>query len=120
LIRFTNWQLLLNAMPQGLSEEDRERYRQAWAQPDAITGMINWYRATIRRLRTSGLPKMVQVPTLIVWGQQDPHLSYEMAPLSVELCTNGRLVTFEGATHWVQHDQPEQVSDLLIEHFSAS
>ena len=31
---------------------------------------------------------------------------------------NGRLVTFDDATHWVMHDKPSQVSQLLIEHFS--
>jgi pimeloyl-ACP methyl ester carboxylesterase len=40
-----------------------------------------------------------------------------MAPLSVDLCENGRLVTFKDATHWVMHDEPRRVSQLLMEHF---
>ncbi len=37
--------------------EQIEQYRQAWSQPGAITGMINWYRAagrTQRKLRQPG------------------------------------------------------------------
>ncbi len=59
----------------------------------------------------------IRVPTLVLWGQQDPHISYDMAPLSVDLCETGRLVTFEDATYWVMHDNPNEVSDLLVEHF---
>ena len=61
--------------------------------------------------------RAVQAPTLVLWGKQDPHISYEMAPLSVDLCEDGRLVTFEDAAHWVLHDKPVEVSQLMIEHF---
>jgi pimeloyl-ACP methyl ester carboxylesterase len=82
-----------------------------------MTGMINWYRAMFRRPpKLAGSPR-ISVPTLVVWGKQDPHISYGMAPLSVALCDDGRLITFEDATHWVQHDKSEEVSQLLIEHF---
>mgnify|MGYP002652201053 CR=1 FL=1 len=30
----------------GGAEDDLERYRQAWAQPGALTAMLNWYRAS--------------------------------------------------------------------------
>jgi pimeloyl-ACP methyl ester carboxylesterase len=117
IVRAGNWRMLMSAMPAGLSEEERDHYREAWAQRDAMTGMINWYRSMLRHPpKLTGSPR-IPVPTLVVWGKQDPHLSYGMAPLSVDLCENGRLVTFEDATHWVQHDKPEEVSSLLIEHF---
>ena len=104
-------------MPDDLSEEGRNRYRQAWSQPGAMTGMINWYRALMRQRRQPTGISQIQVPTLILWGKQDPHISYEMAPLSAEFCENGRLITFEDATHWVLHDKPVEVSELMIEHF---
>jgi pimeloyl-ACP methyl ester carboxylesterase len=116
-VRFNNWQFLIRAMPDDFNEEQRDRYRKAWAQPGAMTSMINWYRASLRGSRRSKVPSKIQVPTLVLWGQQDPYLSYEMAPLSVDLCEVGRLITFEDATHWVMHDKPREVSQLLIEHF---
>ena len=117
VVRANNWQFLISAMPVKLSEQERDRYREAWAQPGAMTSMINWYRASLRQLRKSTAASLIQVPTLVLWGQQDPHLRYEMAPLSVDLCKGGRLVMFEDASHWVMHDKPREVSQLLIEHF---
>ena len=116
-VRLNNWQTLISAMPGDLTEAERDCYREAWSQPGAMTGMINWYRALLRQGRGTRSTSQIQVPTLILWGQQDPHISYEMAPLSADFCQNGRLVTFEDATHWVLHDKPGEISKLLIEHF---
>jgi len=117
-VRANNWQFLISAMPDNFTEEERDRYREAWNQPGAISGMINWYRALIQQRGQLTRSPKIQMPTLVLWGQQDPHISYEMAPLSVNFCENGRLVTFEDATHWVMHDKPAEVSQNLIEHFS--
>jgi pimeloyl-ACP methyl ester carboxylesterase len=117
IMKASNWHALISAMPNDLTEAERDRYRNAWNQPGAMTGMINWYRALMRRGRQSAVSSQIQVPTLILWGQQDAHISYEMAPLSAEFCENRRLVTFEDASHWVLHDKPGEVSQFLIEHF---
>ncbi len=117
VVRANNWQFLVSAMPDDLNVKERDRYREAWAQSGAMTGMINWYRASFRQMWKSTAASQIRVPTLVLWGQQDPHLSHEMAQLSVDLCEAGRLVMFEDATHWVMHDKPREVSQLLIEHF---
>ena len=58
----------------------------------------------------------IEIPTLIVWGKQDPHLIWEMAPESAAMCKDCRLEYLENATHWVLQDEPEKTSRLLIEH----
>ena len=68
----------------------------------------------------STLSPIIQVPTLVLWGKQDPHISYEMAHLSVDLCEEGQLITFEDASHWVLYDEPETTSKHLVQHFSES
>lgn len=117
VVKLNNWRFLISAMPDDLSAEERNRYREAWNQPAAMTGMMNWYRAFFRIKRQTTLSSRIHVPTLILWGKQDPHLSYEMATLSVELCDNGRLITFENATHWILHDEPEAVSNHIVHFF---
>ena len=82
-----------------------------------MTTMINWYRASIWGMDKSTGARKIPVPTLMLWGQQDPHISYEMAPLSVGMCEEGRLVTFKDATHWVLYDEPEATSKHLVQHF---
>ena len=118
LARLGNWRLLVSAFPKYLAKSTGDRYREAWSQSGAITGMINWYRAAFRSARTSTSSRTkVASPTLIIWGKNDRYLSYAMAPLSLEYCQNGRLVTFEDASHWVLLDKPEEVSALLRNHF---
>ena len=116
VVRINNWRFLISAMPKAFTKEERNKYRDAWGQRSAITGMINWYRASFRGLGRSAGTSKIQVPTLILWGKQDPHISYEMAVLSVELCEEGRLVTFEDASHWVLHDEPQATSTYIVKH----
>jgi len=106
--------------PDTFSDADLSFYSQAWAQPGALTGMINWYRAMIRSgfgeifKEPTSLPP-INIPTLMLWGKQDVALSYEMAQSSIDLCENGKLVSFENATHWVQHEEAEQVNQYLLD-----
>jgi len=117
VVRANGWRFLISVMPDDFTAKECDRYQKAWAEPGAITSMINWYRASLQQLRKPMAASRIRVPTLVLWGQQDPHLSYEMAPLSVDLCEDGRLVTFEDATHWVMHDKPREVNCLLLDHF---
>ena len=116
-VRLNDWRFLVSALPKAFGEEERNRYRDAWGQPGAITGMINWYRALIRYRGRSTLSPKIQVPTLILWGQQDPHISYEIATRSIELCEAGQLITFDDAAHWVLSDKPEDTSKYIVHHF---
>jgi epoxide hydrolase 4 len=100
------------------SDEDIAEYRRAWQTPGAATGMLNWYRAIVQRGAPRPQSTRVHVPTLILWGVNDVALTREMAAESLGYCDDGRLVWFDKATHWVQHDEPERVNTLLIEHFS--
>ena len=107
------------------SEADLDHYAQAWSQPGALTAMLNWYRAMFRQAMRSlsrdekqGSARRVQIPTLMLWGVKDIALSRQMAQPSIELCDQGRLIFFENATHWVQHDEPDGVTQILVSFFS--
>jgi pimeloyl-ACP methyl ester carboxylesterase len=97
------------------TKEDISEYKKAWSQPGAMTAMLNWYRAVFRHppQRTKGM--RVQAPVLIIWGMNDVALSHRMARLSLDYCENGKLVFFEDATHWVQHDEAEDVTKYLLD-----
>jgi epoxide hydrolase 4 len=96
------------------TSEDIEKYKEAWSQPGAMTGMINWYRAAARYWRKSKGNQIVKVPTLILWGMKDVALSHRMARLSLDYCDDGKLVIFEDATHWVQRDEAYAVTKYLL------
>ena len=105
-----------SSRPSTFSTGDLAQYRAAWSQPGALTAMINWYRAAIR-YRIPFQDRTVRVPTRILWGEGDRFLMAEMAYESLRYCANGELFTFAEASHWLQHEQPERVSQLLVEFF---
>jgi epoxide hydrolase 4 len=96
------------------TDADLAVYREAWAQPGALTAMVNWYRAALRSAGRK-LPRLrVEAETLLLWGARDRFLGLEMAGASAALCERGRLEVFERATHWLQHDEADAVNDRLV------
>jgi epoxide hydrolase 4 len=127
LLRAGNWRALRygfehDARPGAFSREDIDRYIEAWAQPGAATGGLNYYRAMLRRSprRVAARIQPIQAPTLVVWGERDRYLGPELAEPGRADVPNLQSVVRLDASHWVQHDQPERVSQLLVEFFSAA
>jgi pimeloyl-ACP methyl ester carboxylesterase len=79
--------------------------------------MINWYRAAFQHAPPLPANRRIKVPTLVIWGMKDFALGSEMAQSSVDLCDDGRLVLFDDAGHWVQHDKADAVNALLKDFF---
>ena len=97
------------------TKEDIEKYREAWSQPGALTAMINWYRAALRYQPPVPKDPRIRVPTLMMWGMKDVALSHRMARPSMDYCDEGNLILFPDATHWVQHDEAEEVNHYLLD-----
>lgn len=106
------------------SADDLAEYKKAWSQPGTLTGMVNWYRAVFWRsfkyaIQRKNIPaRRVKIPTLMLWGKRDVALSHEMVEPSIALCDQGEAVFFEKATHWVQHDEADEVNKRLIQFFN--
>ena len=118
LARLKNWNMLAKSLKDSsrrgtFTNNDLDIYRQAWSQPKANTAMLNWYRAAIQKPPTPPENLRITVPTLLIWGAQDKFLGREMAQPSIDLCDDGRLVFFEEATHWVQHEEADRVNELI-------
>ena len=69
--------------------------------------------------RAGGGLRPLTAPTLVIWGTRDRHLGAELAEPEPRDVPNLARVEYLDASHWVQHDQPEAVNQLLIEFFSA-
>jgi pimeloyl-ACP methyl ester carboxylesterase len=119
-LRFDDWRgashvMQVSGKGDTFTQEDIAKYKEAWSQPGALTAMINWYRAAARdRAWISGEPR-VKVPTLMLWGVKDVALSHRMARPSMDYCDDGRLIFFPDASHWVQHEEAEEVNRHLID-----
>jgi len=104
-----------DARPGAFSGRDLAIYRQAWSQPGALRGMLNWYRALLRWPPPPPATLRVAPPTLLIWGTSDRYAARELAEASLGLCERGRIAWVEGASHWVQHDAPDHVNRLCLE-----
>lgn len=111
--------LARSANPGSFDEEYLRHLCQAWAQPGAATGMLNWYRASVRRRPGSVADPRVHMPALILWGRRDRFLSESMVAPSAAYCDDVRVEVFDEATHWLLHDEPKRAV-AVIEEFLAS
>jgi pimeloyl-ACP methyl ester carboxylesterase len=97
------------------TDEDIERYIEAYKQPGALTAMINYYRALMRSALDKPKSPVIEAQTLVIWGEQDLALRVEMADPPQRLVPNARVEKLPDASHWVQMDRPEKVNSLLLE-----
>jgi epoxide hydrolase 4 len=68
--------------------EEMERYVEAWSQPDAASGMINYYRASVRQSQKEAAAKLrpLSAPTLVIWGERDSYLGSDLAEPTATTC----------------------------------
>jgi epoxide hydrolase 4 len=100
--------------------EEIDRYIEAWSQPGAATGMINYYRSSVRTSpkKAEEALRPISAPTMVIWGQRDHYLGPELAePDHDDVPNLDRVERLPDASHWVHHDEAERVTQLLIEFF---
>jgi pimeloyl-ACP methyl ester carboxylesterase len=122
--------ILGEGMRQGhISEADRKAYVEAWSQPGALTGGLNYYRAAevgpgggghdAFKMKHPAASFEVKAPTLVIWGEKDPYiltgnlngLERYVPKLTVERIPD--------ATHWVVHEKPARVNQLIRDFLTA-
>ncbi len=103
---------------------DRTACLEAWSQPGALTGSLNYYRASPLypptpddpgplRLRLDPEDFVVRVPTLVLWGEQDRALLPGCLD-GLERCVPDlRVVRVPEASHWIVHEKPERVASEI-------
>jgi pimeloyl-ACP methyl ester carboxylesterase len=109
--------LVRTSRPGTFSAEDLAQYRSAWAQPGAVTAMINWYRALFRHPASFRVGR-IEVPTRVLWGKKDAFLLPSLATVSQRKCDRAEVLWFDRATHWLHLEEPDAVNSALIEFFS--
>ena len=119
-MRADNWRGAVRALRGSgrihtFTNEDIDKYKEAWSQPGGMTAMINWYRAALRFQPPIPIDARIRVRTLMMWGMKDVALSHRMARPSMDYCDEGNLIFFPEATHWLQLDEAESVNHYMVD-----
>ena len=113
-----------------LSEAERAIYHEAWSQPGAIRGGLNYYRAARmgEQVAAGGVPEeyaskitsqTVEVQTLVIWGENDAALLPTLTRGLSEWVPRLRVEIVRGAGHWVPYERPDVVNALIREFMDA-
>jgi pimeloyl-ACP methyl ester carboxylesterase len=95
---------------------DLDIYAAAAQRPGAMTSMINYYRALLRHRDTVDLGDgIVDIPTLMIWGEEDAALNIHCTEGTGAWVPNLELHRLPGVSHWVQQEAPEKVNAILAD-----
>ncbi|MCM2288194.1 MAG: alpha/beta hydrolase [Sulfuritalea sp.] len=132
VLRENNYERLLKMFSRtadghcALSDEEIPLYREAWAQPGALSCALNLYRASplypptpedpgAAALTLDPAALTVRVPTLVIWGEADTALGTVLLDGLEKVVPDLRIQRIAEGSHWVIHEQPRQVSAAIRE-----
>jgi pimeloyl-ACP methyl ester carboxylesterase len=103
-----------------LDEEARQALVAAWSQPGALTGGLNYYRASplyppsdadpgAKKLQLKQEDFIVKVPTLVLWGERDTALLPGCLEGLEEVVPGVKIVRVPEASHWIARERTERV-----------
>jgi pimeloyl-ACP methyl ester carboxylesterase len=96
-------------------KEVLDHFAEQATEPGALKAMINYYRAAIPSLYSLKLKAELDVPTLLIWGEEDTALGLELIPGTEKLVKDFTYRPIPNVSHWVQQEAPEQVNEIMSE-----
>ncbi len=111
-----------------LTDDDIARYKAAWGEPGALTGMFNWYRAlkvrppadpakaseTVSERAYDPTAMTIHVPTLVVWGMDDHAILPVFVDALPEFVPDLRVRRVPEGSHWVLQEFPDIVTAEIL------
>jgi pimeloyl-ACP methyl ester carboxylesterase len=109
--------------------ENRAAYIAEWSQPGALTGMLNWYRASPMQVPAMDAPMestpfldrpfpKLTMPVLVVWGMNDQALLPCQLDGLEDHIDDLSVVRLAGAGHFVPWEAPEAVTVAMSDWLS--
>lgn len=91
---------------------DIEAYKNAASRRGALTAMVNYYRNVFNSLEQETW-SILQVPTLMIWGEEDQALGKELTYETEAYVNDFHIHYIPNCSHWVQQEQPELVNQYM-------
>lgn len=106
-----------------LTRDEGELFRAALADPLAINGGMNWYRANMPPTSeiTSATywppgKSLIRVPALLIWGEADSTFVPEFLIKMEDYAPKVEIARLSGINHWTSMEQPK-AANAAIERF---
>ncbi|MBD2006773.1 MULTISPECIES: alpha/beta fold hydrolase [Cyanophyceae] len=101
------------------TNEDIEAYKDAASKRGALTATLNYYRNVTQQRILSLDWSVLQVPTLMIWGEKDTALGKELTYGTEEYVKDFTIKYIPTSSHWVQQEQPQLVIQYMREFLTA-
>jgi epoxide hydrolase 4 len=121
LIQLNDYQALETAFKgmaikkDSFSEEDINFYKDAFAKRGVLTASINYYRNAFKSGIIDKSWGVLEVPTLMIWGEKDTALGKELTYGTEQYVRNFQIRYIPNCSHWVQQEQPDLVNKYIRE-----
>lgn len=118
LIELSDYQLIEFAIKgmavdkSAFTQADIDAYKNAAAKPGALTAMINYYRNAFSSFQQQEWT-LLDVPTLMIWGEEDTALGKELTYGTEEYVKDFQIRYIANCSHWVQQEKPERVNQYI-------
>jgi len=104
--------------PEHLEPGAREEYLRPWRGQDGASAFARFLLALDGRGlagREQELERL-EVPTLILWGEEDPYLPAELAERLGETIPTASVALLPGCSHLLPEDAPQTIAPLVFEY----
>ena len=102
------------------TDVDIKTYKTAAAKRGALTAMLNYYRAVFSPKLLEQSWDILEIPTLLIWGENDAALGKEMTYGTEAYVRDFHLRYIPNCSHWVQQEQPQLVNQYMREFLAVS
>lgn len=100
--------------PDVFSSEDLDVYREAMLRPSAASCTLAYYRQAVREGARAWPTSPIDVPTLVLWGEDDPVLQQGMNDSLGDWVNDLTFRSIPDCGHWTQQEQPDAVNRELV------
>ncbi|BCL34989.1 alpha/beta fold hydrolase [Nostoc sp. MS1] len=97
------------------NQQDLDVYQKSAAKPGALTAMLNYYRNVFSHSLFNRTWGILDVPTLMIWGENDTALGKELTYGTENYVKNLEIKYIPACGHWVQQEKPELVNQYIRE-----
>ncbi len=102
--------------------DDLEGYGAALDIPGTIDHALNIARSWHQDLRElqAALPKIADIPTLLIWGSRDKAVLPNSAPKLAAQFTHAKLIMMDGIGHLPYEEAPDRFNRLVVDFLSSN